>query len=155
MNHPIKTNPAKAKRRNDAGMTLIELMIAAGIMTVAFVLLFGSIISISGTGQMSEDRAMAAAHMGTITEELRGLGWNEFLAYQPPALVGLGTGAQIDIELIDTSGANETVLGALPTTHSDLAAAFPPNPIEARITISWMDIRGHQLSTSATALFAR
>ncbi|MFP4191309.1 MAG: prepilin-type N-terminal cleavage/methylation domain-containing protein [Candidatus Hydrogenedentota bacterium] len=154
MNQPINSNAA-AKRRNDAGMTLIELMIAAGIMTVAFVLLIGSIISISSTGQMTEDRALAAAHMGTITEELRGLAWDEFLAYEPPALGGLGTGAQIDIELIDTSGANETVLGALPTTHDDLGTSFPPNPIEARITISWLDTRGHQLSTSATALFAR
>ena len=152
---PTKHTLAKAKRRNDAGMTLIELMIAAGIMTVAFVLLFGSIISISTTGQMTEDRALAAAHMGTITEELRGLGWTEFLAYEPPALEGLGTGAQIDIELTDTSGANETVLGVLPTTHSDLATAFPPNPIEARITISWLGTRGHELSMSATALFAR
>ncbi|MFO7775345.1 MAG: prepilin-type N-terminal cleavage/methylation domain-containing protein [Candidatus Hydrogenedentota bacterium] len=155
MNQPFNSNSTKAKRRNDAGMTLIELMIAAGIMTVAFVLLFGSIISISTTGQMTEDRALAAAHMGTITEELQGLGWDEFLAYEPPALGGLGTGAQINIELIDTSGANETVLGALPTTHSDLATAFPPNPIEARITVSWLDTKGHQVSTSATALFAR
>ena len=152
---PTKHKHAKTRRRNDAGMTLIELMIAAGIMTVAFVLLFGSIISISGTGQMSEDRALAAAHMGTITEELRGLGWEEFLAYEPPGLQGLGTGAQIEIELIDASGANETVLGALPTTPSDLATASPPNPIEARLTIGWMDTRGHQLSMSATTLFAR
>ena len=152
---PTKHKYAKARRRNDAGMTLIELMIAAGIMTVAFVLLFGSIISISGTGQMSEDRALAAAHMGTITEELQGLGWQEFLAYEPPGLQGLGTGAQVDIELIDASGANETVLGTLPTTHADLATSFPPNPIEARITISWLDTRRHQLSMSATALFVR
>ncbi len=150
--------PANGKvrlARERAGMTLLEVMIAGGVLTIGFVLLFGSIISISATGSLSEDRATAVAHMSSVLEEVRGLAFNDLLDYQPPALPGLGAAAEVEAALVadDGAGGLET-LGVLPASLGDLAAA-PPNPATVRVTVRWRDRAGRTLTTSAVTMVGR
>ncbi len=151
-----KTLPAEPARkaRNNAGMTLLELMIAAGVMTIGFVLLFGSIMSISTTGSSSEDRAIAVAHVSTVIEELRSLDFTDVLEYQPPPITGLGGSALFIVELIESDEEGVTVLGTLPNTISALAAP-PPNPAEVRVRLQWRDDYGRPRRALATVQLAR
>ncbi len=141
-------------RRNDAGMTLLELMIAAGVMTIGFVLLFGSLMSISTTGSGSEERAAAVAQISTVIEELRSLSFTDVVEYEPPPLAGLGGAAQVTVDFIESDENGVTVLGTLPTTISDLPSPMP-NPVETRVQLQWRDDRGRPRQAQATVLLAR
>lgn len=132
-----------------AGVTLIELMIASGILALAFVLLLGGIISINQTNAITENQAHASAHLESVIEELQGLSLEQLLAYQPPALPGLGAASSIQLTCLD-SGGNSV---PLPIDASTLSAPIP-NPAEVQITVLWSDTRG-RLYTARTSTFCR
>jgi hypothetical protein len=134
----IPTSAEPSSPAYQAGMTLIELMIAGGIMAIAFVFLFGSLISISVTGATAADRSVAVAHLSSIMEELDPLVDEDgLLAYQPPAMRGLGVAETILVQCVDGAGN----LVSLPSNPGALAAPLT-NPVEVRVTISWRDKAG-------------
>ncbi len=123
--------------RPDAGMTLLELMIAAGIMATGLVLLMGSLATITHTGASSEERAIAAAHMSTLMEELAQTNIDTLFDYEPPAFPGLQR-ERVTITCVDSAGE----LVPLPADPSQLANPIP-NPVEIRIVVDWRSRSGH------------
>jgi Tfp pilus assembly protein PilV len=75
------------------GFTLLEIMIAAGVMAMGLVLVFGALVSIAETNQTSQTRTVANAQVNSVLEEVQALGPVELASYQPPPMPGLGAGA--------------------------------------------------------------
>lgn len=138
--------PERIPGARNAGMTLLELMIAAGIMSTALVMLMGSIMSISATGAAAEDRTIARAHLSGVMEELSTTNFDSLLSYQPPAFDGL-LNETITVSFTDSNG---TVV-QVPIAPNNLGA-LPPNPAEILVTVTWNTSAGHPNAVSASFL---
>ena len=135
---------------DERGVTLIELMIASGILAMAMVFLMGGLISISDTNKITENQTLASSHLESVIEELQGLSYDQLLEYQPPVLPGLGASSTIQVAALN-SGGNQVPLPVDPATLN----APLPNPAEVRITVIWNDVRGRVYSTRASTLCRR
>jgi len=135
----------------DSGMTLLEVLIASGVMAIALVFTIGSILSVSSTTGLSEDQAIATATISSVLEELRSMTFDEVLAYQPapPARSGMILAGMM-VDCFDASGAPL----ALPVDVSTLGAPLP-NPLEVRVTVAWRDEFGRPFVMSSTAYFGQ
>lgn len=120
-------------------------MLAAGVLTLAMVSLFGSLVTVSVAGGMNRDREVAVTHVATVLEELRSLTYDEVLAYQHPAFGNLQPSELVTVDCFKSDG---TTL-QLPVAAGTLAAPLP-NPLQVRCTITWADSRGHVLQQRAT-----
>lgn len=134
---------ALAERRSspscsEAGMTLLEVTLACGLMSVAFVMIIGSLMSVSNANTVTEDRTVAAAHLSGIMEELHTLPSDQLAAYQPPAQEGLGAQERFSVVAIGSDGSRITFPIATAQTFSQL-----PNPFEVQATVTWRDRDGH------------
>ncbi|HEX72139.1 MAG TPA: type II secretion system protein, partial [Candidatus Hydrogenedentes bacterium] len=74
------------KRRHNAGMTLLELMFASGIIAVALSVLFGGLISVSMIGRLNESRMAAAVALSGVMDELNTLPLTMIAKYVPPPI---------------------------------------------------------------------
>jgi type II secretory pathway pseudopilin PulG len=135
---------------NESGLTLLELMLAAGIMALALASLFGSLVTVSVAGGLTEDRAVAVTHLSSVVEEIRSLSYNELLAYLPPTFNNLATTEHITIECMKSDG---TAL-QLPVDPASLTTPLP-NPLEVRCTVAWNDPRGRSLHFRASQMIYR
>lgn len=133
-----------------AGLTLLEIMIAAGIMATAFVLILGSLTSISDTGNSSEARAQANVHLASVLEEIQNISYDELLAYVPPDRPGIGSAQQLEVVCLDSGGSEVT----LPSTPDALGGPLP-NPLEVQVRFSWIDSKGRPASTRLSTLVGR
>lgn len=131
------------------GMTLLELMFAAGVVGLALAFLFGSLVTITMASNLTQNRGIAVSHMATVMEELHGAGLQQLLTYTPPVFTNLGTSEVVQLEAILDSG---TVL-ALP---ADPATVGPlPNPLLIRCRVSWIGVENRPLTLDASQLFYR
>lgn len=67
--------------RNDAGLSLIEIMWVAGIMSVGLVMLMGSVIQISAANKAAEATTSATNFNVSVMESMRGRGLEDILKY--------------------------------------------------------------------------
>jgi len=145
----------KRIRQTQAGMSLLEVMFAAGIMATALSLLFGSLISISLVGAINEDRAIANTTVASLLEEIRSLDHGALLAYVPETPAHPGAKRVVTLECF---GADGTAI-ALPLATDDqgnvVNAPSLPNPLEVRVTLLWQNDRGHVFQSYATTSMGR
>lgn len=132
-------------RRSRAGMTLLEIMIASGIMATALVLLMGSLASITATGASSEERAVAASHVSSILEEVGRSDLSTLATYQPPGFRGLRNEV-VTVSVIDGNGT------ALPLPIAGSIPTNIPNPVEIRVVVAWEGKSGHPYRMAATTV---
>jgi hypothetical protein len=125
----------------------MEIMIAASIMGMAFLYLFGSIGSIADLGSSTQKRAIAQSQLSSILETVRTLSYAQLKAYTAPTVQGLGATATARVDCYTAAGAPLTLPVALITVF--------PNPVEVRVTITWRDSRGRTNSLSESSLFRR
>ncbi len=133
--------------RNDTGLTLIEIMIAAGLMTITLVLIMGSLISVSKQSKVSEIRATATNFSTSVLESLRGRSYEDIMTFNTGGteyaldqngrifLDNIGY-AQLVVKVVVT-GDSEPIIYELPVTEEKAAALGPllPNPIEVQVEI--------------------
>ena len=150
MNPRFTNRAASEKRPDESGLTLLELMMAAGVMALALAFLFGSLITISVAGGLTENRASAVTHLSSVLEEIRGLSYDELLAYQPPAFNNLAPTEAITVECYKEDGSALQ----LPVNPDSLTNPLP-NPLQVRCTVAWNDPRGHALQQRASQLIYR
>ncbi len=136
--------------REECGVTLVELMIAAGVLAVAIVLLLGGLISIGETNAITENQTVASAYLESVVEETQALSYDQLLAYQPPAMTGLGASSTIQVQCMDSAG-NPVML---PVDPASLGGALP-NPTEVQITVVWNDVRGRVFTARTSTLCRR
>jgi len=145
-----KPTTRRKKASEEDGFTLLELMIAAGITLMAIVMAMGSLIQISQTTVRTEERTIGQAHLTTIAEEIQDLSLDELVAYQPPALEGLGVMTSTSGEFVAADG---TYVPIPPPESVEIADA--PNPVEIRLTITWRDSDGRTQSRQLTTFHRR
>ena len=130
-------------------MTLLDLMYAAGVLALALSLLFGSLMSLSVIGQLSESRTQAAAHVASVLEEVRRLPLEGIVAYTPPEFYGPGVERAVNVGFYNANGE----LVALPVGE-DVPAGLP-NPLQVRAEFIWSDDRGRLYSVQAVTNHGR
>ncbi|MBN2309265.1 MAG: type II secretion system protein [Candidatus Hydrogenedentes bacterium] len=150
IHHANRRGRVRRCRLGEAGMTLVEIMIASGIMTIAFVFIMGSIISISTATSCTEEQMLAGATVSSVMEELHSLSYEELLAYQPAAAAQLGATATVTAVCYDVNGG----ANILPLDPDSLAAPLP-NPVEVQVTVTWRDKMGRPFARRASAFYGR
>lgn len=130
-----------------SGMSLLELMLAAGVLTLTLSYVFGSLMAVTAAGGVTEGRAVAATELTSVLESMQGMSYDTLIACQPPARTAL-RGERVTLECFKADGTALT----LPTTYALLATPLP-SPLPIRCTVSWQDDRGRTLAITATQLF--
>lgn len=131
----------------NSGVTLLELMFAAGIMTLALSFLFGSLVTIFLASDVVEDRAISVLQISRIMEEVREVSAGDLLSYEPPVVEGLGDNAAAEVRCLSADGAPIT----LPVDPSTLAAPLP-NPTQVQCVLTWTTGRGRILTATVSEL---
>jgi prepilin-type N-terminal cleavage/methylation domain-containing protein len=150
-------------KRNDAGLTLLEVMIASGILAVGMVLLMGSVLSVASTTALTEQRAVSTTYIASVMEELDGRTLEEVLTYWPPQLGQIGPADRIQILAYDTYGYGIPLpLGGMsteepggdgePTSTFDVSAyaGMFNSPLQIEVTLQRMDSSGRILTVKST-----
>ncbi len=135
---------------SESGLTLLEIMFAAGVLVVGFVLVFGSVFSISEARDVTEGRAAAMAQLASVMEEVRRTSYSELLAYEPPAPDGLGEDATVEVRCFYNDGTSLEL-----PVPVDSVPDLLPNPCEIQVTVTWHDLRGRTLTRTSSALYGR
>lgn len=147
-------NPA-----NNAGMSLVEVMFAMGILATTLSLLFGSLISISVVGKINEEKAVANTALNSTLEELRGKPLKDLLLYAPDTPEKPGVERSVLLECYDADGtAVELPMDlAVDPDSGALLEALPdlPNPLEVKATLLWTNEKGHVFKSYATTSVSR
>lgn len=140
------------RRSRTSGMTLLELMIASGMLALAMSMVFGSLISISVIGTISESRVDAANAVSSVLEQVRTMSYQELLEYAPPELTRPGVDRTVTLECFNAAG--QSVSLPLSTTLLSNPPSLP-NPLEIKATVIWEDEAGHLYSKYATTYVGR
>lgn len=137
----------KYLRRNDAGMTLIELVFAAGVVAVALSTMIGALLTLTVMGDVAEGRTRAMTALASVTEEARAAG-PEALTRTPAPIVVDGKTLAVAMEVMNPNGENMDIPLALDENGNmpDL-----PDPLEIEVTVMWEDTRG-RVYTTRTAM---
>lgn len=139
-------SPAR-QHGNESGMTLLELMFAAGVLAVTLALFFQSLINITAADELNNERVVARTHATSIFEDLRGRVYAQFLAYTPPTFPNAMRNETVS--LLCTQADGTTV--SLPAS----ASLVLPNPVTLQCTVTWLDTVGHSMSQTFSQQFRR
>ncbi len=130
----------RKKAARNAGMTLLEIMFAAGIVAMALAMLFGSLLSLTVVGQVNEGQMAASACMTTLMEEINTLPYESVKAYIPPtSLNGPGVSREVALAFVVPKENGTVEYPAIPYTGEDKNL---PNPVEVRLTLTWKEENG-------------
>ena len=75
---------AQKIKKNNAGLTMVELMIATAIFSSSMVLLSGTMITFASHNTISEQKATTTAYNRSVFEDIRGRGIVGILSYEVP-----------------------------------------------------------------------
>lgn len=139
----------KRVNRKNAGITLLELMFAAGVMAVALSMLFGSLIGINLMGEVAEGRSRASTVMSSVLEEVRASNFNTILEFAPTPITHPGVTIVVQLEVVDEDGN----LTQVPLAE-DAEVNFP-NPAEIKATVVWTTPRGRAYSMTSSTMKGR
>ncbi len=142
----------KCVLKHNAGLSLLELTFASGILAMALSLLFGSLISITLVARLNEDKSVAGTILSSVLEDVSGKSWKELQAWEAPMLTQPGTKRAVTLACFDAEG------NAIPLPMAEEGdGEMPPlpNPLEIQATLLWSDSRGHVYQSEATMLMAR
>lgn len=137
----------KSVRRNNAGMTLIELVFAAGVLAVALSTMVGALMTLAVMGDVAEGRTRAMTAAASVIERTRAAG-PQALTQTPAPIEVDGKVMAVSMEIIGDDGENIAVPVALVNGNMpDL-----PDPLEVQVTVMWEDTRGRVYSTRSTTI---
>ena len=133
----------------NAGLTLLEVMFAAGVLAMALSLLFGSLLSMNVVGQISESRTSAASQLASVLEELREMPIEQVVNYTPPELYGPGVSTVVSVGYYDADD------GFVLLPLAGDAPLNLPNPLQVKAELIWTDERDRLYSMEAVTYHAR
>jgi prepilin-type N-terminal cleavage/methylation domain-containing protein len=136
----------KRKRLGNLGFTLIELMIASGVVAMSMGVMFGSLISIGVLGQVAEGKTEATAYMMSVLEQARGMSRANLFTYTPQA-PPQDPGFTMALAL-DALKADGTTL-RLPLADQTAGSSLPA-PFAVRATVVYTTSRGYMYSITST-----
>ena len=139
--------------KSNAGLTMVELMIAAAIFSSSMVLLSGTMVTFTSHNTISEQKALTTAYNRSVFEDIRGRGIVGILSYEVPLdnpdlgtvfIPGMGE-ARVSVwavlPLNDTSQTEQTQSAAydrwfLMGVDDPLSVVNPPNPVEIVVEVA-------------------
>ena len=137
----------KTTLKNTAGMSLVEVMLAAGTLATALSLLFGSLMSIAIIGEISEETVAAQLELGSVMEDLNELTSSNLMTYNPPNSDGLFKTSTVLMECYLADGTAVPI--PLPAGQAMPAL---PSPVEVKVTFAWQNDTGHVFQVSAARM---
>lgn len=149
----MKRPVIRARRRrlpDNAGVTLFEVMVAAGVTLVAIVAAMGSVVSIASTSTVSETQIMATNIISSVMEQLRTIPTSDVVAFDPPADLARRTGTAIQVTCFDTNGD-----GHQTPFDPSAAGVTLPNPLPVEVMVTWRDNHGRPYTKRSSALLPR
>ena len=131
----------------NAGFTLLEIMIAAGVVLTGLMMLMGSLFSVRDLSQISDDRTRATSELASIMEEMRGLSYSDLLEYQPAVSEDFGMGNTYVFAVAYYSDGTPLYLPAY-VPDPDVGTQPPeieplPNPVEIELWMMMQNQQGH------------
>ena len=134
--------------RNDAGFTLIELVFAAGVMSVGMVLMMQSIISLNNQARLTDVRVAASHFSHSILESMHDMEFAEIVQFNadgeefsltPEGTIimdGVGE-VTVNIYAVISDGGGSFERAPIPVSDADVAqySAAAPNPLEIQVEI--------------------
>lgn len=138
----------KRRLRNDSGVTLLELMLACGVMAVTLSMLFGALVSMNVIGETTRARTEATTALANVLEQVRFTPSTSMMSTTISLAEGPGTRRAVVLKAADASG-NWTTL------PSSTSIGTLPNPLEIQATLVWEDENGRVYSASASTKVAR
>ena len=156
-----------------AGMTLIEVMMAAGIIAFAMSAIYSGFVSMAMLADINKDRAEAVGVVSSLIEEIQAMDFNAVLEYVPPDLTSApGVDHWVEAQLVIPAdeAVEEEGGGIVGDVVSELLDAEPdteplpaegldvsqlPNPSEVKITLFWEDRHGRVYQFAASTKVGR
>jgi len=132
------------------GTTLVEIMIATLIFTVALAALLGCVTAILYLVDTSREQAVAISDLRTIMERIRATSFSN-IPVQFPDGVADGGGINPYDQIVSGTGNYSLSAEQITVTYTDVNA----DPLEIRVTVSWQDKRGGAQSVSASTFRTR
>jgi type II secretory pathway pseudopilin PulG len=124
----------------------MELMFASGVLAISMGVLFGSLVSLSTSGQVAEGKTQATAYMLSVLEQVRSTSRANIFTFTPPAApANPGFTMAITLEALDASGG----ANRLPLADSSVIGSLP-DPIPVRATVVFATSRGNLYSVTST-----
>ena len=151
---PTGIDTKRQLQRGDAGLTLIELMVASGALAVALGIMFGSLVTLNVMGQVAEGRTRASTLLAGVLEEVRTLSYQQMLVYTPNPIECEGLEVGVLLEAFDSDG----MAISLPVqTDTSASGTLPdlPNPLEVRATVLWSRGDGRTYAVSSSTFHGR
>lgn len=143
---------AKDRRR---GMTLIEVMMAVGVLAFSFSIVYGSLITLYTLGRVNEDRVLAVSAVSSLLEEIQAMDLTALADYSAPKVTMPGVDHWVTAEVVAApeSEGDEPKTFALPLKETSLSDL--PNPAEVRVTLYWEDAEGRLYKFRASTMRSR
>ncbi len=129
------------------GTTLIEVLVATLVFTVALGALLSSVTASLYLVDLSRQQQMATADIANIMERIRATPFNNIVALFPNGDVDGPAGNPY-----------QTVVGGYRLSNEQITVTYPnPNadPLEVRVTLTWQDTRRHAQSVAFSTFVTR
>lgn len=151
--HP-RTPGTESINNPEAGMTLLELSIAAAIMASSLVFILGAVVSLSMTSDVAADQAASMAYVTTVMEELRRAPEDDLLAYVPPEPSADMPEQSVEIKYFLNEDGGVLVPPVDPLSASGDVDELP-NPLHVSISISGITKSGRHYTIQSATMVRR
>lgn len=123
------------RKKQERGMTLVELMFAAGILAFVLSMVFTSVVGVGMNREIHTEQLLAESVVNEILDQISTMDRSQLLTFRPEVNVVPGANPILTIEAI---GSNGTPI-PLPTNAPNISL---PNPVEVRVTLTWESSSG-------------
>lgn len=151
--------------RSDDGVTLVELMIAAALFSMAATVLLQSVVSVAQLNQQGRERAVSSSHLGSIFEFMRGMDYEEMLEtdFDPEGGAPFFTfdrlksptvkiSAYMPVGDSENTETEQLALTQLPVNVDNYSEL--PDPVEIVVELHYLDDAGRETKTTASSMIS-
>jgi prepilin-type N-terminal cleavage/methylation domain-containing protein len=142
-------NGPNLSHHGEPGFTLLEVMIAAGIILVGLVAVMNSVVSTNSLRASADDRTVVRARLATVIDELRRASGDELRNYTPPSFTDRSPAIEIEVEYVMNEERDRL---SPPINDEDIEI---PNPVEVHITSTATFTAGRTVTTHTAAILLR
>ena len=131
---------------NNKGMTLIEILIATLIFTVAVGALLSSLTSVLYLIDLAKGQTVASSDLRNMMEEIRVTPFVNILSEFPDSVVD------------GPNNSYQSIVGGYNLDNEHITATYTDvnsDPLEIRVNLSWQDRRGRNHNTSLSTFKTR
>jgi len=133
--------------RNTKGMTLVEVLVATLVFTMALGALLSSILTILYFIDISKAQTIAITDLRNVMERIRATPFANTVSSFPDNIADGPLGNPYQTIVGGYTLNNEHIRATYANTHSD--------PLEIKVTLTWQDKRGRPYNTAISTFKTR